>query len=390
MRSSATTRYDHGAAPSKARACSDVGRTQGAAIGISVPGLDVKKLAKRLLLSFPGFESICRRFTAGTVRTLMYHRFGDGATTDRRCVDSGVLRQQAFYLVRHHDLWLPDDILPANDGARPIGRCPVVVTVDDGYRDFYEVAYPIFREYRIPVMLFLTTGFVDGNVWFWWDRLECILDGLSGSGEFEAEVGGHVLHLDPDTPEGRASAWQAVANRCRFLPDEQKEAVLEALASRLKSPLGMELEPRYRAVTWDQVRRMAADGVRFGVHTVSHPILARVTTERARREITDARVRLGEVLGSMPEWFCYPQGGPADVTRRERDLVAEAGHRGAFVAYQNLLTPEDAYALPRSGVSADMTEFRWTLCGAEILVLRLRRRLGMDFGPGSEYWVGSS
>jgi glycosyltransferase involved in cell wall biosynthesis len=122
---------------------------------------------------------------------------------------------------------------------------------------------------------------------------------------------------------------------------------------------------------------MAGDGMLFGAHSVTHPFLSRVTLERARQEIADSGRRLTEMIGEAPGWFCYPQGGPPDYTAQVRDLVAKLGYRGCFVAYPKHSVPEDVYALPRTGVGADMADFRWTLCGAEILGLRLRRWLGL-------------
>ncbi len=350
----------------------------------------MKQRLKKLLLGCPGFEALCRALTSRTVRTLMYHRFAADATGNPRHVDAASLRRQLAYLARHHARWTPDDILVARDGSRPPGRCPVVVTADDGYRDFHDVAFPLLREFDVPAMLFVTTGFVDGAAWFWWDRLEQILARAGGGRRLEVELGGRALRLDLADAQGRRAAWNAVADRCRFVPDEQKEAALAGLAADLGVTLPARPEPPYQPVTWDEVRAMGAAGIRFGAHAVTHPILSRVPLERARREIEESGRRLAEMTGREAAWFCYPQGGPADFTPQVRDLVAAAGYRGCFVAYQNQLEPEDPYALPRTCVSSDMTDFRWTLCGAEILVLRLRRRLGLGNELGAEYWAGST
>lgn len=42
---------------------------------------------------------------------------------------------------------------------------------DDGYRDFYEVADPVLRRLGLAAMVFLTTDFVDGKDWLWFDKL---------------------------------------------------------------------------------------------------------------------------------------------------------------------------------------------------------------------------
>lgn len=40
----------------------------------------------------------------------------------------------------------------------------VAITLDDGFRDNYEVAYPIFKKNNVPFCIYITSGFVEGIV----------------------------------------------------------------------------------------------------------------------------------------------------------------------------------------------------------------------------------
>ena len=44
----------------------------------------------------------------------------------------------------------------------------VCITLDDGYADNYQYAYPLFKKHDIPFVLYITTGFVDGTAPMWW------------------------------------------------------------------------------------------------------------------------------------------------------------------------------------------------------------------------------
>ena len=111
----------------------------------------MKNLIRRGLLACPGFEALCRTLTRRHVRAVMFHRFCREGASDSRCLDRATLERQVRHLARHHAAWTPDQQLEALQGRSwPGGRCPVVVTVDDGYRDFAEIAFPIFREHGIP------------------------------------------------------------------------------------------------------------------------------------------------------------------------------------------------------------------------------------------------
>ncbi len=69
-----------------------------------------------------------------------------------------------------------DQVFEAITG-NPAGlKNAVVITVDDGYLDFYEIAFPALREAGLPATLFLTTRFVDGDIWLWPDQVRYILE----------------------------------------------------------------------------------------------------------------------------------------------------------------------------------------------------------------------
>jgi peptidoglycan/xylan/chitin deacetylase (PgdA/CDA1 family) len=343
---------------------------------------------RKFLLACPGFQALCRLLTRRHVRAVMYHRFSERATGDPRKVDLTTLERQTRLIARHHDAWDPDRHLQADAlGSWPGGRCPVVVTVDDGYRDFATVAHVVFRARRIPVMVFVTTGFVDGTTWFWWDKLEYALQ-AAGSSRIELALDGESLTVDLRSLESRQRAWSRIADRGRFRPDAAKEQLVAEVARQLGVALPAAAPAEYAPLSWDEIRRLATEGVLFGAHTVRHPILSRVAPDDAGREIADSQATLATRLALPVDWFCYPQGGPADWTPEVRAAVAER-FAGGYLAYRDWGRRGDPYTLPRYCVTPDWTAFRWMLCGAEYLVLRLRRFLGMETTVGASYWEGA-
>lgn len=53
---------------------------------------------------------------------------------------------------------------------------PVVITFDDGYRDFYTYAFPILKKYNLHAEIYIITGFVGGDNYMTWDMLKEIRD----------------------------------------------------------------------------------------------------------------------------------------------------------------------------------------------------------------------
>ena len=350
-------------------------------------GPTIKQLLKSFILQVPGFQSLCRRLTREHVRAVMYHRFSP-VDNDPRHLGAKSFARQLAYLGANHVVWTPDQHLDAvitgnADAVRP----PVVVTVDDGYRDFHDVAFPLLQKYGVTAMVFVTSGFIAGHNWFWWDRLSWLLENAP-DGEREWRFAKTVLRGDAGCRAMRDRLWNTIADEFRFMPDQSTEAALTQMAAQCGLTLPDDPPPQYAAMSWDQVRKLAAAGLGIGAHTVTHPILSRVNGRRARDEISGSRRALNENLEQSTDWFCYPQGGPADYTADTVAAVHEAGFRGCYTAYQNPTHDGNPLTLPRYSISGDFDHFRWVMCGAEYLFMRFKASLGGNTLPGKSYWAG--
>jgi hypothetical protein len=87
----------------------------------------------------------------GDVVVLLYHRIGRAAAEIELPPD--VCERQLEDLVARERVLTLDDALSGGQGG-------VVVTFDDGYRDFHETALPLLVKHRLPAMLYLATGLV--------------------------------------------------------------------------------------------------------------------------------------------------------------------------------------------------------------------------------------
>jgi Polysaccharide deacetylase len=318
----------------------------------------------------------------------MYHRFVSPGRDDRRLLGAEMFERQLRYIGRHHEAWDPDRQMDHVEGNHAAPHKPaVVLTIDDGYLDFYEVAFPLLKTHGVPATLFVTTGFVAGRTWFWWDRLTYVLQNCgTGVHTFETQIG--PVTGDPSLPQDRARIWLAVTAPKRFVSDREKEDAITEFARRYGVEIPEQPPHDFAAVSWQQIHEMRQHGVTVGAHTVTHPILSRVTREEAAAEINDSRRDLTAQGIEPVDWFCYPQGGPLDFTPETVELVRDAGYRGSYTTFGIVDHDGDPMTLPRYGVSDNYRDFRWLMCGAEYLFLRLKSLLGRDTGVGDYYWTG--
>lgn len=104
-----------------------------------------------------------------------------------------------------------------------------------------------------------------------------------------------------------------------------------------------------RLLDAEQLRTMAAEGWDIGGHTVTHADLTTLGPEEVKREITECRTQLQDLLGIPVESFCYPSGCVDSVAR---ESVKEAGFQLSVTTSRGRVHPgADRFLLPRVSVS---------------------------------------
>jgi peptidoglycan/xylan/chitin deacetylase (PgdA/CDA1 family) len=83
--------------------------------------------------------------------------------------------------------------------------------------------------------------------------------------------------------------------------------------------------PKRLMLSWDEVDALRGLGFSIGAHTVTHPILSRLTADRAWEEIHGSKAAIEKVLGEPVRGFAYPNGRADDYTETVTQLVRDAG-----------------------------------------------------------------
>jgi peptidoglycan/xylan/chitin deacetylase (PgdA/CDA1 family) len=91
----------------------------------------------------------------GDLVILIYHRVGVQAREIG--LPSPVFEAQLSYLANR------ENVLPLDEAVDAGSKGGVVVTFDDGNRDFHEHALPLLVRYGIPAVLYLATGYPEGE-----------------------------------------------------------------------------------------------------------------------------------------------------------------------------------------------------------------------------------
>jgi peptidoglycan/xylan/chitin deacetylase (PgdA/CDA1 family) len=311
----------------------------------------IKSAALRAMTT-SGVAGLFRPFTRNAGVVFMLHRFSD----PERGVhgnDPASVRELLAYLRRwkYHLVDLPS-LYASLNGEGPRLRHAVAFTVDDGYLEQATIGAPLFAEFDCPVTTFVTTGFLDGALWFWWDQIEYVLtetNRRSLSLRFEDTN----IHYELRDEASRRCAERGLAEWCKTLPDDRKRRAIMELATAAEVELPEVPPPRFAPMTWNHLRACERIGMTFGPHTVTHPILAHTGDLQARSEIVESWARLtSEAERPMP-FFAYPNGLPTDFGEREFGILRQAGLQGAVTATPGFATSrryraaDGAFLIPR-------------------------------------------
>lgn len=215
------------------------------------------------------------------------------------------------------------------------------ITFDDGYADNVEVALPILNKLGIPATFFVATGFLDGGR-MWNDSVIEMVRGVSGPLLDLREI--DLGNFDVGTIQQRQHAISTLLGRLKYLPLDERAMHIERMGDHLQLDL-----PTGLMMSSAQVVQLHNAGMEIGGHTVSHPILSRLTPSEALREIANGKESLEEIIRAPIRFFAYPNGKPGqDYLLEHVRIVKELGFEGAVsTAWGATPTNADLYQLPR-------------------------------------------
>lgn len=238
------------------------------------------------------------------------------------------------------------NVLPLAEGVDRLsaGTLPssaAAITFDDGYADNYLHALPVLKKHGLHATFFIATGFLDGGI-MWNDALGFSVRGTLLPMLDCSEVGLGVHPLA--TEEERSVALRTLNSAIKHLPYTQRKHTVEYIANRAEVDLPTDL-----MLSSDQLRKLRAEGMGVGGHTVTHPILAACDDGLALREIADGKQGLEEILGEKIDLFAYPNGKPdTDYRRAHVELVRELGFRAAVTTANGAARyGDDLFQIPR-------------------------------------------
>ena len=312
------------------------------------------------------------------LRVLTYHRIGD-PQSENGLLDPSLLNatpemfeQQIRFLVENYRLLSILDLLLAIETRKALPPRSVMITFDDGYRNFLDTAWPILEQYHVPTLLFLATNFISStDQLFWWDKLYQGISKASYTRLNLLEIGDYPLENGEQRWETFVELKRQISGMDCHFANPLVDTILEEL-DVIPETTGLLLN-------WTDARFLNERGCYLASHTRNHLILSKIPCTDASQEIRGGYQDICREIGTAWPVFAYPSGQSQDIDNILLPILKEEGFMIAMTSIpgMNIMSRDNLLRLKRIDLSPRLTmpEFRLLLTGVFHFYCSIRQML---------------
>jgi peptidoglycan/xylan/chitin deacetylase (PgdA/CDA1 family) len=223
----------------------------------------------------------------------------------------------------------------------------LVLTFDDGYKDNYEIAYPLLKSKNVPFTIYITTSFLSRSAILWWYLIEHIilendyielLDGEKYScKDFKEKEITFLKIREKIIKSGNIDIIKTLKNLFSKY-DIDWISINKMICEKL-------------CLSVKDIKKLSQDTlVTIGSHTKNHYPLSRLPKDKVYEEITIANKELEQLIHKKIEHFAYPFGSHIEAGEREFNIVKEIGFKTAATTRRGTIYYEHVnflWCLPR-------------------------------------------
>ncbi|REG89967.1 polysaccharide deacetylase [Winogradskyella sediminis] len=182
--------------------------------------------------------------------------------------------KQIRFLNKHFQFSYPNEFF----GDKTTSGIHILITFDDGYKDNYDIAFPILKQHNAKVIFFIVTNIIGTNDWLTHDKLRFLVEKKYKS---ENEV---------ETCLKKMNQGHSIATWIK-----QNENLIAIPEQRLM-------------MNWKEVEEIDKEGFKIAPHTHQHSILSFLDYTKQEGEIQTSIKTLESKLKKICNYFAYPNG----------------------------------------------------------------------------------
>jgi peptidoglycan/xylan/chitin deacetylase (PgdA/CDA1 family) len=253
-------------------------------------------------------------------------------------------RQEMEWIKKETKLLSEDDLIDIIYHNKKFNQMCSMVTFDDGYRDNYDLAFPILKELKIPAMFFIPTYHLSKRKVGWWDLVAYL---IKHSTKDTFTFRGQVYEMD-----NKKALVKNFILELKAIEANQIENYIFDLSLALNLALPDSNLQSSELMTWDQIKIMSDNGMTIGSHSHDHSILSKQDALTLKNQLSKSVEILERNLSKKIRSIAYPVGGYDHFNAETKNITKEIGlQRGfSFLTGVNQLEQIDPFDVKRMSV----------------------------------------
>ena len=259
------------------------------------------------------------------ITAVCFHRISDEIDYAYPCMPVHTFHGVIEYFSQNYSIILPNDI------GKPTPKPKLIITFDDGYKDFYTNALPILIKFNASAIMNLVVDSLLTGENFWTQKISQLVNHKLKLGETLKIAYNDIEYNFTITPKNSERVSLEI---CSILSEILMEKRMEIIDDLIEKTAPLD---RLKMMNTNDVKECLKNNISIGSHSYTHDNLTlKSTEEHLHKEIIESKAILEKTLNTKIESFAFPSG------KNKVELyqfLINAGYKNAFTTEDKIYTP---------------------------------------------------
>lgn len=239
--------------------------------------------------------------TKSVIRILCFHNISDKSDLSYPSLQPELFYDLIKYITKEYD------VIPISELSKLSSKIkhPLILTFDDGYKDFLQYAFPILKEFNTPCINNIIVDCVETQTPFWTQQLNFDLSFIFRNYRKisfkwnEIQIENSITFSSP-----QITSFQ-IYKKLLLYNQNERNLFLKYLEDKFKiiHPLDWGL------MNWNDINYCAEQGIDIGSHTMTHNSLLTIKNkEILQYEISESKSIIEKNINKSIETIAFPNG----------------------------------------------------------------------------------
>lgn len=293
------------------------------------------------LFKIAGLLNLLRYFKKDKITVLCFHRISDENSPSWQPLKINVFERLLQYIIDNYQVISLNNI--DNTQIFENKKSKIILTFDDGYKDFYRNVLPLLKKNNLPAVLNIVTDCADGKNLIWTHKLNKIIEAYYFS-EIPVNIDLNEIKFNSILDAGNISKISTGIYLALLNIDEEKR---NEFINELEKKITVKVE-HTEMMNWQEIKECPENNIAIGSHTKSHINLTKINdAEKLNNEINGSKRIIEQKINYKTECIAFPNGQYNDIVK---DTAVKSGYKYLLAVDEKLFEAkqnQEYHLIPR-------------------------------------------